>query len=66
MPAALGRLKQKGGEFLASLGYVVRSCLKKPRVGCVHDGPGFQPQHQRRKKGTCQFPFLSFKVLVKA
>jgi hypothetical protein len=28
MPA-LGRLRQEDGEFRASLGYMVRSCLKK-------------------------------------
>jgi hypothetical protein len=28
---AVGRLKQEGGEFEASLGYIVKFCLKKKK-----------------------------------
>jgi hypothetical protein len=32
---ALWRLRQKDGDFKASLGYLARSCLKKSRTGSI-------------------------------
>jgi hypothetical protein len=32
---ALGRLRQEDGEFKASLGYIVRSCLLKKEIGWI-------------------------------